>query len=181
MAGSQHLDETWSQSDVCLFLSVRTCPRPAPPPPPFPLLPPPPKALPFQIVVILCCFISLGTMCVNIYYKWRRSILFWRCRHLHVQPVDLNSASSVIPQRQSVRVPKLCVWLCVCLSCSPKASVRLRPCPLRIKCPHPHPLLKSRLSAGFVSDARRHGWVWPNLQPLIKRKSHHLFILTACG
>lgn len=40
-------------------------------------------------------------------------ILFWRCRHLQVQPVDLNSASSVIPQRQSVRVPKLCVRLCV--------------------------------------------------------------------
>lgn len=52
VAGSQLLDETGAK---VMFAPPR-CRHP-------------PKALPFEIVIIVCCFISIGTMCVNIYYK----------------------------------------------------------------------------------------------------------------
>lgn len=74
----------WSQSDVCLF---RTC-LPAHPFCRLHTL----KHFPSKLLLSCAVFLSLGTMCVNIYYKWRHSILFWRCLHLLVQPVDLNSA-----------------------------------------------------------------------------------------
>lgn len=61
VAGSQLLDETGAK---VMFAS--SCPFALVSPP---LLPPPPKALPFEIIIIVCRFISLGTMCVNIYYK----------------------------------------------------------------------------------------------------------------
>lgn len=120
----------WSQSDVCHFLSTHTC------------LPAHAcfrrtlKHFPLKLLLPCAVFLSLGTVCVNIYDKWRRSILFWRCLHLLVQPVDLNSASPFLSVSLSGCQSYLydCASVCVCLSCSPMASVRLR-CPLLIKIP----------------------------------------------
>lgn len=53
-------------------------------------------------------------MCVNICYKWRRSILFWRCLHLLVQPVDLNSASSFLSFSLSGCQSYVCDCVSVC-------------------------------------------------------------------
>lgn len=130
----------WSQSGVCLFLSIYNC------------LPTRPccrrtlKHFPSKLLLSFAVFLSLGTMCVHIYYKWRCSILFWRCFHLLVQPVDLNSASSFLSVSLSGCQSYVYDCVSVCRVHRRHPSVWDVCCSL------------SKSADDFVSEARRHSW-----------------------